>query len=353
MTTGVDLSQFYSMFFDEADELLNDMEQLLLGLDTEQPSTDDLNGIFRAAHSIKGGAGTFGCFEHLTDTTHLLENVLDSLRKGELHLRRDMIDIFLEAKDVLTEQLAAYRQGDEPDQQSYDRICQQLRQLALETTSDSSSLHGVPGGSPEGADTPDRSDDSLQPAVMDGADPVSATSDDPGPSATGTSTGTQVLRVRLTDLSPSDAAALESEMAIMGSIQKKEARDNTLTLWVDTTASANDIDAVCRFIVHADQLDVQACSPSESGQHDQPSGTDPKMPKSATTETDTTAAEPSPESSAADACATPSTAASPPRKKSTKSSGTAVSSTLRVGVEKVDQIINLVGELVITQAMLV
>src|SRR5690606_21652802 len=105
MSTGVDLSQFYDMFFDEAEELLADMEQLLLGLDTDQPDIDDLNGIFRAAHSIKGGAGTFGCFEHLADTTHLLENVLDSLRKGELGLRKEMIDIFLEAKDVLTEQL--------------------------------------------------------------------------------------------------------------------------------------------------------------------------------------------------------------------------------------------------------
>ncbi len=115
MSAGVDLSQFYDMFFDEAEELLTDMEQLLLGVDIEQPDIDDLNGIFRAAHSIKGGAGTFGCFEHLTNTTHVLENVLDSLRKGELTLRKEMIDIFLEAKDVLTEQLAAYRNGSEPD----------------------------------------------------------------------------------------------------------------------------------------------------------------------------------------------------------------------------------------------
>lgn len=122
MSTGVDLSQFYDMFFDEAEELLTDMEQLLLGVDIDQPNIDDLNAIFRAAHSIKGGAGTFGCFEHLASTTHLLENVLDSIRKGELQLRKDMIDIFLEAKDVLTEQLIAYRNEGEPDQHAYDQI---------------------------------------------------------------------------------------------------------------------------------------------------------------------------------------------------------------------------------------
>src|SRR5690625_1647076 len=142
MSTGVDLSQFYDMFFDEAEELLTEMEQLLLGVDVESPDIDDLNAIFRAAHSIKGGAGTFGCFEHLTTTTHVLENVLDSLRKGELELRKDMIDIFLEAKDVLTDQLAAYRDGGDPDEDAYERICQQLRELALDSGVDSTAEPG-------------------------------------------------------------------------------------------------------------------------------------------------------------------------------------------------------------------
>src|SRR3546814_14873424 len=81
MSAGVDLSQFFETFFDEADELLADMEQSLLGLDLDDPDTDQLNAIFRAAHSIKGGAGTFGCFGHLAETTHLLENLLDNIRR--------------------------------------------------------------------------------------------------------------------------------------------------------------------------------------------------------------------------------------------------------------------------------
>src|SRR3546814_14293078 len=60
------------------------MEQSLLGLDLDDPDTDQLNAIFRAAHSIKGGAGTFGCFGHLAETTHLLENLLDNIRRGEM-----------------------------------------------------------------------------------------------------------------------------------------------------------------------------------------------------------------------------------------------------------------------------
>src|SRR5690554_1125493 len=132
MSAGVDLSQFFDTFFDEADELLTDMEQLLLSLDVDNPDIDQLNGIFRAAHSIKGGVGTFGCFGMLADTTHLLENLLDYIRRGEMVLRKDMIDLFLETKDVLTDQVAAYRNQQEPSQEAYERICAQLRQLAEE-----------------------------------------------------------------------------------------------------------------------------------------------------------------------------------------------------------------------------
>ena len=65
----LDITQFYQTFFDEADELLAQMEQLLLNLDVGTPDPEDLAAIFRAAHSIKGGAATFG-FTALTETTH-------------------------------------------------------------------------------------------------------------------------------------------------------------------------------------------------------------------------------------------------------------------------------------------
>ncbi|WP_286937991.1 Hpt domain-containing protein, partial [Achromobacter sp. UBA4530] len=132
MSSGLDLSQFYETFFDEADELLAQMEQLLLELDVGAPDIEQLNAIFRAAHSIKGGAATFGCFNQLAGTTHLLENLLDAIRRGEMALRTDMIDIFLETKDVLKSQLDAYRASEEPDDAVFERICAVLRQLALE-----------------------------------------------------------------------------------------------------------------------------------------------------------------------------------------------------------------------------
>ncbi len=128
---SMDISDFYQTFFDEADELLADMEQHLLDLVPEAPDSEQLNAIFRAAHSIKGGAGTFG-FTILQETTHLMENLLDEARRGEMQLNTDIINLFLETKDIMQEQLDAYKSSQEPDAASFEYICNALRQLALE-----------------------------------------------------------------------------------------------------------------------------------------------------------------------------------------------------------------------------
>ncbi len=128
---SMDISDFYQTFFDEADELLADMEQHLLELDPLAPDIEPLNAIFRAAHSIKGGAATFG-FSVLQETTHLLENLLDGARRQEMSLSTEIINLFLETKDIMQEQLDAYKTSQQPDAESFEYICQALRQLALE-----------------------------------------------------------------------------------------------------------------------------------------------------------------------------------------------------------------------------
>lgn len=133
---SMDISDFYQTFFDEADELLADMEQHLLNLVVDDPDAEQLNAIFRAAHSIKGGAGTFG-FTILQETTHLMENLLDEARRGEMQLNTDIINLFLETKDIMQEQLDAYKSSSEPDAASFEYICNALRQLALEAKGES------------------------------------------------------------------------------------------------------------------------------------------------------------------------------------------------------------------------
>ena len=130
----IDMSQFYQVFFDETAEHLDEMERLLLGLDIESPSQDDLNAIFRAAHSIKGGSGTFG-FTDMTGVTHILETLLDRLRKSELALRSEMVDAFLEAGDVLRGQLGGHQNGEAVDPQAAADVCVTLNNLASDSPS--------------------------------------------------------------------------------------------------------------------------------------------------------------------------------------------------------------------------
>lgn len=125
---GIDMSQFYQVFFEETAEHLASMESLLLELDLADPDPEQLNAIFRAAHSIKGSSGTFG-FTDLADVTHILENLLDRIRKGELALREEMIDAFLAAGDVLKTLLAAHKGEGEADPASVEDICARLRAL--------------------------------------------------------------------------------------------------------------------------------------------------------------------------------------------------------------------------------
>jgi two-component system chemotaxis sensor kinase CheA len=122
------MSQFHQVFFDETDEHLATMEGVLLAVDVAAPDSEDLNAIFRAAHSIKGGAATFG-FGDLAALTHVLENLLDKVRKGTMPLSTAMVDVCLQAKDVLAAMLAAHRGAAPVDPASVRAAEQQLTAL--------------------------------------------------------------------------------------------------------------------------------------------------------------------------------------------------------------------------------
>jgi len=104
-----DTSDFRAIFFEEADEHVAAIESVLLRLDQAAPDSEDLNAIFRAAHSIKGTSGMLG-FTEITSVTHVLENLLDELRKGERPLTEDALDLMLRAGDMVKMQVA-FRRG--------------------------------------------------------------------------------------------------------------------------------------------------------------------------------------------------------------------------------------------------
>jgi two-component system, chemotaxis family, sensor kinase CheA len=110
--TGVDfdLSQFYQIFFEEAGENLDLMEQMLLNLNLESADDEELNGIFRCAHSVKGGAATFG-FSDVAELTHQMESLLDRLRRHELQPNSAMVDVLLESADASRGLLSRHQSG--------------------------------------------------------------------------------------------------------------------------------------------------------------------------------------------------------------------------------------------------
>lgn len=133
MSLDMDMSEFHAIFFEEAAEHLANLESLLVGLNREHPDPEVMNAIFRAAHSIKGSASTFG-FPDMAAVTHDLETLLDKARKGELELTEEIVDITLEARDVLLAQLAAHQGGDAVSQSVIDDICERIRELAHQST---------------------------------------------------------------------------------------------------------------------------------------------------------------------------------------------------------------------------
>ncbi|MDT8407258.1 MAG: chemotaxis protein CheA [Methylococcales bacterium] len=109
---AIDLAQFHQVFFEESFEGLDVMESGLLAIDCNEPvDLEDINTIFRAAHSIKGGSGTFG-FHRVSEFTHGLETLLDQMRSGQRQPDQRVVDCLLGSVDCLRTMLEAMQQGD-------------------------------------------------------------------------------------------------------------------------------------------------------------------------------------------------------------------------------------------------
>ncbi|HIE5560791.1 chemotaxis protein CheA [Enterobacter kobei] len=317
---SMDISDFYQTFFDEADELLADMEQHLLDLVPEAPDSEQLNAIFRAAHSIKGGAGTFG-FTILQETTHLMENLLDEARRGEMQLNTDIINLFLETKDIMQEQLDAYKSSAEPDAASFEYICNALRQLALEAKGEVAAAV-VPA------------------AKLSVVDAVGAGETAPAAAQAGK------LRVVLSRLKENEVNLLEEELGNLATLSNVVKGKDSLAATLDDGIGQDDIVAVLCFVIEADQIAFETETETE---------TETAEAEAPVAQEEVTVIAQAPTPAVAPAApalkAVPKDAAAPARgeKPAARSSE---STSIRVAVEKVDQLINLVGELVITQSML-
>lgn len=132
----IDLSQFHSVFFEESLEGLDVMEQELLQLE-EDSDKENINTIFRAAHSIKGGSATFN-FKEVADFTHVLETLLDEMREGERAVSKDVVDVLLKSVDCLRGMINRIQDG-EPVGDSHTELVDFFNQLLNEDSSEKSS----------------------------------------------------------------------------------------------------------------------------------------------------------------------------------------------------------------------
>ena len=345
ISAGIDLSQFYQVFFEEAGENLDNMEQLLLNVDVEAADDEELNAIFRCAHSIKGGAATFG-FSDVAELTHQMETLLDKLRRHELQPNAAMVDVLLQSGDALRAQLGRH-QGSGADPVDTTELLSNIKSF----------VEG--GGAPAAAPAPA----AAAPAPKAAAPAPAAAA--PAP----TGPGTRLLELQvgpLTDLSLADnLVELFKEITDLGTIEPLDAgqsSDGMRRFKVLTSSTDNDLLDLFTFHVAREQVKLTPLGPG-FGFYDGAPGAPPAeapssdpgygffddapgVPASAVAEAPAAAA-PAPA-----AAIVPTRPATPAKTEAKPAGGGLDQTTLRVSIEKVDQLINLVGELVITQAML-
>jgi two-component system chemotaxis sensor kinase CheA len=343
---GIDLSQFYQVFFEEAGENLDRMEQLLLEIDIEAADDEELNSIFRCAHSVKGGAATFG-FNDVAELTHQMETLLDKLRRHELAPTTAMVDVLLASGDALKAQLARH-QGAGGDEIDTTELLFNIRALVA----GEAPLAPVHAAAPLAAPAPSQ------------APAAAAAANAPG--------GARALELRVGPLEQPAMAdnliELFKEITDLGTIEPIDGgqpSDGMRRFKITTTSSDSDLLDLFTFHVPREAVALLPLGPgygfhagNPGAPQEDPAAADPGYgffddapgaPGAATAAASGGAESAAP---AAAAPAAPKPAARPAPKAEKSATAALESSTLRVSVEKVDQLINLVGELVITQAML-
>ncbi|MEY3288103.1 MAG: signal-transducing histidine kinase CheA protein [Pseudomonadota bacterium] len=327
---SMDISQFSQIFFDEVEELLGDLEKLVLTVDVEAPDSEDINSIFRIAHSIKGGAATFG-FSDLIDITHELESMLDKIRHGELKFTFWHQEILLQSRDVLKMQIDGLRLNRSVDN---NRIAE-VRAMVVDAMNNKADFLG-------------------DHQVLEADNEKNSVGPEAG------CTYARCFQIKLPPMSQVDVEALTEELSLLGdlTVSSSNAEHAVLELW--TNDGSLEILALCSFILDPDDVEVNEISGDSTLNNDVNSVT--QVPESEDSgfgffDLLLPVVEPIQEEIAASPGVSLPTPDELPVKKIPVKADTVVpavaeSATVRVSIEKVDQLINLVGELVIAHAMI-
>ncbi|GMM86344.1 chemotaxis protein CheA [Pseudoalteromonas sp. MTN2-4] len=321
---SIDLSQFFEVFFEESLEGLDAMEAELLNLEPGNEDMETINTIFRAAHSIKGGSGTFG-FTSVSDFTHVLETLLDQIRDGQRALTAEHVNLLLKSVDCLRGMLAALQAEQEPDLTEADEIRKRFEViLGFSEDTDSTS-----------SETPETQSENTYQIDFKPHPHLFKTGNEPLYMISELAELGELETQAFYDAIP-DIDSLHAEECFLAwrfflTTSKPESAISEIFEWVEDDADIGIV--LCGGLFESDLSDDEDSTPSIQ----------------VSTESESRIENPEPEIKAVTSI---STNAPVVKKAEAKKPSDSSATSIRVGIDKVDSLINMVGELVITQAML-
>lgn len=332
-----EMEEFKQTFFDECSELLTDMEERLMHMEEASEDIESLNAIFRCAHSIKGGAGAFG-MDAIMNFTHTLEALLDKMREGQLPVTQNAIDLLLQSGDKVTQMLEMAQDGTEVPEDFVTDISMALEKFSNGGASEASSA--APAATDETA-TEDKK--IIAPEIVDHSGSSNIFHIRFAPSPELLTTGNDPIHIFNTlkklgklsvevsyktvpthvDIEPTECY-LDWNLTLSGDIVRE-----------DILEAFEFVEDLCELEINEESQDIEAAADSEIVENGEEE-------EQVTTPLPTDAAPDAP-----DETAPAKTPAAPAAAKKPESGGS-----IRVDLDRIDRIVNMVGELVITEAML-
>jgi len=324
---SIDMAQFHQVFFEESFEGLDAMESGLLNLDMGDVDAEEINTIFRAAHSIKGGSGTFG-FTAVSDFTHVMETLLDEMRDGRRQVTQSAVDVLLGSVDCLREMLTAIQDESEVDEQS---VAEHKKALETELA------NGGSQSAVQAEAVPEQDDNTTEVQSL----PAQGWSIAFSPHQQMMQSGNDPVRM-FRELKELGDLKVSLDLQGLPDFQNIEPEDCYLSwkLQVQGDVALPDIEDVFSWVEDECDFAIQPLMQEEAS--DASSENPPFAPEKQSAVSEP--AQPSTEK--------PAPAKKPEAKAEKKPAAKKGSSSIRVDTSKIDTLINMVGELVITQSML-
>jgi two-component system chemotaxis sensor kinase CheA len=367
----MDMNEIKEIFFQECEEQLAELESGLLKLNDGDRDPETVNAVFRAVHSIKGGAGAFG-LDDLVSFAHVFETTLDCVRSNKLEPSQDVLKVMLKSADVLADLVSASRDGGSVEESRTRTLVKELEALA--------NGEAPPAAHAEAAKPAAAKAEAAKPTDDSGFQPVPFTfegfGDDEEPAVQGStyeisfkprrelySKGNEAALL-LRDLSRLGEMSINCDMDALPDLDKMDPEDSYFS-WkvsIKTSKSEEDIRSVFEFAEWDCDLEVKLAA-ADARDEELPMVPVP-FDLSALDETPIAEEKPvsapvataSKPASAAPARAekkeSPAAAAAAAAQNNAAAAAAAAGQTIRVDLDRVDRLINLVGELVINQAML-